>query len=80
MRTLPWGSPALEDRVGKGPSSTGIIDDQGALVNYARMDRCRSIPPRMAIRKVYTCAVTAGILKMMPSIWRVKVKAAARRR
>ena len=40
------------------PLAIAIVDDQGSLVSYARMDRCRLIPQRMAIRKAYTCAVT----------------------
>ena len=40
------------------PLAIAIVDDQGSLVSYARMDRCRHIPQRMAIRKAYTCAVT----------------------
>ena len=28
------------------------------VVSYARMDRCRKIPQRMAVRKAYTCALT----------------------
>lgn len=35
-----------------------IVDDTGSLVSYARMDRCREIPKRMATRKAYTCALT----------------------
>jgi uncharacterized protein GlcG (DUF336 family) len=40
------------------PLAIAIVDDQGSLVSYARMDQCRVIPQRMAIRKAYTCAVT----------------------
>ena len=40
------------------PLAIAIVDDQGSLISYARMDRCRLIPQRMAIRKAYTCAVT----------------------
>jgi len=40
------------------PLAIAIVDDQGSLLNYARMDRCRAIPQRMAIRKAYTCALT----------------------
>jgi uncharacterized protein GlcG (DUF336 family) len=40
------------------PVAIAIVDDQGSLVSYARMDRCRVIPQRMATRKAYTCAVT----------------------
>ena len=35
-----------------------VVDDVGNLVSYARTDRCRPIPQRMAIRKAYTCALS----------------------
>jgi glc operon protein GlcG len=34
------------------------VDDTGNLLNYARMDRCRLIPQRLAIRKAYTAALS----------------------
>ncbi len=40
------------------PLAIAIADDVGDLVSYARMDRCRKIPQRMAIRKAYTCALS----------------------
>lgn len=40
------------------PLAIAIVDDQGSLISYARMDLCRVIPQRMAIRKAYTCALT----------------------
>ena len=40
------------------PEAIAIVDDVGDLISYARTDRCRKIPQRMAIRKVYTCALT----------------------
>ena len=52
---------AMLNRATKSPDqplAIAIVDDQGSLVSYARMDRCRLIPQRMAIRKAYTCAVT----------------------
>lgn len=52
---------AMLDLATKGPNSPlaiAIVDDQGGLVSYMKMDRCRAIPQRMAIRKAYTCAVT----------------------
>jgi uncharacterized protein GlcG (DUF336 family) len=52
---------AMLDRATKSPDqplAIAIVDDQGSLVSYVRMDRCRLIPQRMAIRKAYTCAVT----------------------
>ncbi len=33
------------------PLAIAIVDDQGSLISYARMDQCRVIPQRMAIRK-----------------------------
>jgi len=49
---------AIATREPNRPLAIAIVDDQGTLLNYARMDRCRVIPQRMAIRKAYTCAVT----------------------
>ena len=40
------------------PLAIAVVDDVGDLVSYARMDRCRKIPQRMAIRKAYTCALS----------------------
>jgi glc operon protein GlcG len=40
------------------PVAIAIVDDLGNLLNYARMDRCRVIPQRLAIRKAYTAAVS----------------------
>ena len=40
------------------PLAIAIVDDVGDLVSYTRMDRCRKIPQRMAIRKAYTCALS----------------------
>ena len=40
------------------PLAIAIVDDVGDLISYARMDRCRKIPQRMAVRKAYTCALT----------------------
>ena len=40
------------------PLAIAVVDDVGDLVAYARMDRCRKIPQRMAIRKAYTCALS----------------------
>ena len=40
------------------PVAIAIVDDVGDLISYARMDRCRKIPQRMAQRKAYTCAFT----------------------
>ena len=40
------------------PLAIAVVADQSGLISYAKMDRCRVIPQRMAIRKAYTCAVT----------------------
>src|SRR5215470_233929 len=40
------------------PVAIAIVDDGGSLVSYTRMDRCRAIPQRMAIRKAYTAAMS----------------------
>jgi len=40
------------------PVAIAIVDDVGNLISYARMDRCRSIPQRMAVRKAYTAALS----------------------
>ena len=40
------------------PVAIAIVDDVGNLLNYARMDRCRVIPQRLAIRKAYTAALS----------------------
>lgn len=41
------------------PLAIAIVDDVGSLISYARMDQCRAIPQRMAVRKAYTAAVAA---------------------
>jgi cob(I)alamin adenosyltransferase len=40
------------------PLAIAIVDDAGDLLSYARMDRCRKNPQRMATRKAYTCALS----------------------
>ena len=40
------------------PVAIAIVDDVGNMVSYARMDRCRAIPQRMAVRKAYTAALS----------------------
>jgi glc operon protein GlcG len=40
------------------PVAIAIVDDVGNLLSYARMDRCRVIPQRLAIRKAYTSALS----------------------
>ena len=40
------------------PVTIAMVDDMGNLLSFARMDRCRPTPQRMAIRKAYTCALS----------------------
>ena len=40
------------------PVAIAIVDDNGDILGYARMDRCRKGPQRMALRKAYTCAIS----------------------
>ena len=40
------------------PLAIAIVDDQGKLLNYARMDNCRATPQRMAVSKAYTSALS----------------------
>lgn len=40
------------------PVAIAIVDDVGSLISYTRMDQCRAIPQRMAIRKAYTAALS----------------------
>ncbi|MFQ6028707.1 MAG: heme-binding protein [Dehalococcoidia bacterium] len=40
------------------PVAIAIVDDSGNLLNYARMDGCRTNPQTFAIRKAYTAAMS----------------------
>jgi len=40
------------------PVAIAIVDDNGDLMDFARMDRRRKGPQRMALRKAYTCAIS----------------------
>ncbi|MSQ07022.1 MAG: heme-binding protein [Dehalococcoidia bacterium] len=42
------------------PVAIAIVDDQGALLSYARMDGCRANPQAFAIRKAYTAAMSGS--------------------
>ena len=42
------------------PVAMAIVDDEGNLLSYARMDNCRPNPQTFAIRKAYTSAL-AGV-------------------
>ncbi len=63
MLSLDQAQKAIAAMVAKAtqepsrPCAIAIVDDQGALLSYARMDRCRVIPQRLAIRKAYTSAL-----------------------
>ncbi len=39
------------------PVALAVVDGQGRLVAYARMDRCRLLPQQLAYKKAYTSAV-----------------------
>ena len=40
------------------PVAIAIVDDAGNLLNYARMDGCRTNPQAFAIRKAFTSAMS----------------------
>ena len=40
------------------PVAIAVVDDVGNMISYTRMDRCRAIPQRMAVRKAYTAALS----------------------
>lgn len=40
------------------PLAIAIVDDQGKLLSYAKMDNCRATPQRMAVSKAYTSALS----------------------
>ena len=51
---------AMLDHANKEPNrplAVAIVDDQGNLITYARMDNCRVIPQEFSIKKAYTAAV-----------------------
>ena len=39
------------------PVAMAVVDSQGRLVSYARMDRCRLLPQQLAFKKAYTAAI-----------------------
>ena len=39
------------------PVAMAVVDGQGKLVAYARMDRCRLMPQQLAYKKAYTSAI-----------------------
>ena len=40
------------------PVAVAIVDDAGNMLNYARMDGCRTNPQTFAFRKAYTSAMS----------------------
>jgi glc operon protein GlcG len=40
------------------PIAIAIVDDQGELISFARMDKCAPQPPMIARKKAYTAART----------------------
>ena len=51
------------------PLAISIVDDTGSIISYARMDRCREVPKRMATRKAYTARCPDRTPRTMPSVW-----------
>ena len=39
------------------PVAIAIVDEQGNVLSYAHMDRCRTLPRQLAMKKAYTAAV-----------------------
>jgi glc operon protein GlcG len=56
------------------PIAIAIVDANGKLVQYARMDRCRALPQQIAFKKAYTAAVmrsdTAALAERFQSMGR----------
>jgi uncharacterized protein GlcG (DUF336 family) len=56
------------------PIAIAIVDANGKLVQYARMDRCRSLPQQIAFKKAYTAAImrsdTAALAERFQSMGR----------
>ena len=52
------------------PLAIAIVDDTGSIISYARMDRFREVPKRMAIRKAYTCALSGQDPRATPNAYR----------
>jgi len=45
------------------PVAIAIVDDQGELISFARMDQCAPQPPMIARKKAYTAARTRADTK-----------------
>ena len=64
MLSLDQTRRAMEEMLDKAtqdlahPVAIAIVDDNGDIMDFARMDRCRKGPQRMAMRKAYTCAIS----------------------
>ena len=56
------------------PIAVAIVDANGKLVQYARMDRCRALPQQIAFKKAYTAAImrsdTAALAERFQSMGR----------
>ena len=63
MLSLEQTQHAMSVMIGKAtqepdrPLTIAIVDDLGNILSFARMDRCRPGPQKMAMRKAYTCAI-----------------------
>ncbi len=54
---------AMLDKAAREPNrpvAIAIVDDSGNLLNYARMDGCRTNPQTFATRKAYTSAMSGA--------------------
>jgi uncharacterized protein GlcG (DUF336 family) len=49
-----------EARKDPRPIAIAVLDDQGLLLSYARMDNCALIPQKMAVKKAYASASTGA--------------------
>ena len=68
---------AMLDEAEKEPDRSvamAVVDGQGRLVAFARMDRCRLLPQQLAYKKAYTAAImrsdTAAVAERFKSMGR----------
>ena len=56
------------------PIAIAMVDANGKLAHYARMDRCRALPQQIAFKKAYTAAImrsdTAALAERFQSMGR----------
>ena len=56
------------------PIAMAVVDGNGKLVEFARMDRCRHLPQQLAFKKAYTAAImrndTAAVAERFRSMGR----------